>query len=157
MQWFQYRPGSVTEARRLTHRAAPVDDDGLLRSWCHQIFPALLVEETSNPALEPQPGIAAPCAPCVGCLLLVLAASPSASDKWEKTVPTVDNHRALAVLLRKANWLLDDAAWDLPAGRLSVEDLQQLAETLDELTALIRDQVQRSIVVDELPSTTSVD
>jgi hypothetical protein len=46
----------------------------------------------------------------------------------------------LAVLLRRAQWMLDDAAHDLPAGRCTDDDREMLASVLDELTAALRGQ-----------------
>lgn len=45
---------------------------------------------------------------------------------------------ALAVLLRQTQWLLDDAAHDLPAGRVSPEKGAELANILESLAALVR-------------------
>lgn len=45
---------------------------------------------------------------------------------------------ALAVLLRQAQWLLADAAHDLPAGRLTVDKGEELAEILEQLASLVR-------------------
>lgn len=47
----------------------------------------------------------------------------------------------LAVLLRKCQWLLDDAAHELGGGRFSSADQQALAESLDELAGALREQV----------------
>lgn len=46
---------------------------------------------------------------------------------------------ALAVLLRKTQWLLDDVAHEVAAGRGTALDLQQIASTLDEVTLLLRE------------------
>lgn len=45
----------------------------------------------------------------------------------------------LAVLLRKAQWMLDDAAHDVGGDRLSSRDRDQLAAALDELAGALRD------------------
>lgn len=45
----------------------------------------------------------------------------------------------LAVLLRKAQWMLDDAAHEIGCGRLSSSDRDQLAAALDELAGALRD------------------
>lgn len=46
---------------------------------------------------------------------------------------------AMAVLLRKTQWLLDDVAYELAAGRGAVLDLRQVASALDEVTLLLRE------------------
>ena len=43
----------------------------------------------------------------------------------------------LAVLLRRAQWELDDVAHTLPAGRCAPEDRVRLAELLVELAAVL--------------------
>lgn len=45
----------------------------------------------------------------------------------------------LAVLLRKAEWMLDDAAHALGDGRLSSSDRDALAQALGELAGALRD------------------
>lgn len=45
---------------------------------------------------------------------------------------------ALAVLLRQVQWLLDDVAHDLPAGKLSAAKQCELADILERLAALLR-------------------
>lgn len=45
---------------------------------------------------------------------------------------------ALAVLLRETQWLLDDVAHDLPAGKLDAAKQAELAEILERVAALIR-------------------
>lgn len=44
----------------------------------------------------------------------------------------------LAALARRAQWLLDQAAFDLPDGRCTREDRDQLAGLLDDLAAALR-------------------
>jgi hypothetical protein len=46
----------------------------------------------------------------------------------------------MTVTLRAAQWLLDDVAHDLPAGRVTPDRWTELAATLDQLTVLIREQ-----------------
>lgn len=57
---------------------------------------------------------------------------------------------ALAVVLRQAEWLLADAARDVPAGRLTMEKSEELAEILEQLVALIR-QHGRTLVIGSQP------
>lgn len=56
----------------------------------------------------------------------------------------------LATLLRKAEWMLDDAAHAVGGGRMSSADSAALAEALDELAAALRahDNGRASVVVD---------
>ena len=44
----------------------------------------------------------------------------------------------LSVLLRQAQWALDDAAHDVPAGRTTVERRVELAGTLEALAVVLR-------------------
>jgi hypothetical protein len=46
----------------------------------------------------------------------------------------------LAVLLRQTQWLLDDVAHDLPAGRVTPDKGEELAGILESLAALVRKQ-----------------
>lgn len=50
----------------------------------------------------------------------------------------VPKHGQLAVLARRAQWLLDDAAHDLPAGRCTDAEREALAAVLVELAAALR-------------------
>lgn len=45
----------------------------------------------------------------------------------------------LAVLLRKAQWLFDDAAHRVGGGRMSSEECTALAEVLDEMATAVRE------------------
>lgn len=60
----------------------------------------------------------------------------------------MDDNAALAVALRSTQWALDDVAHDLPAGRADPDDLQQLAEVLEALAALLRATVSH-VIIDE--------
>lgn len=44
----------------------------------------------------------------------------------------------LAALLRRTQWMLDDAAFDLPAGRVDAAARHELAGALDELARALR-------------------
>jgi hypothetical protein len=46
---------------------------------------------------------------------------------------------ALAVLLRKAEWMLDEAAFEVGGGRYSDQQRRELATALDELSAALRE------------------
>lgn len=45
---------------------------------------------------------------------------------------------ALAVLLRSVQWHLDDVAHDLPAGRTTADQREELATSLEALAELVR-------------------
>ncbi|MDA3624905.1 hypothetical protein OU415_05620 [Saccharopolyspora sp. WRP15-2] len=47
---------------------------------------------------------------------------------------------SLAVLLRRAQWLLDDLAHDVGGGRLDAGDLTGTAAVLDELALLLKEK-----------------
>lgn len=55
---------------------------------------------------------------------------------------------SLATVLRKAQWMLDDAAFYLPEGRCSREDCELLAKTLEQIAVLVRERATRSVVID---------
>ncbi|MGH3841051.1 MAG: hypothetical protein ACRDS0_06355 [Pseudonocardiaceae bacterium] len=57
------------------------------------------------------------------------------------------DHVTLAVLIRQTQWLLDDVAHDLPAGRVSSERGMELAIILESLAALVR-QHTGPVVID---------
>ncbi|SFE49832.1 hypothetical protein SAMN04487819_11513 [Actinopolyspora alba] len=48
-------------------------------------------------------------------------------------------HTQLATLLRRCQWMLDEAAYKLGGKRLPAADRQGLAEALDELSAALRE------------------
>ncbi|SFT91509.1 hypothetical protein SAMN04487904_11326 [Actinopolyspora lacussalsi subsp. righensis] len=48
-------------------------------------------------------------------------------------------HTQLAVLLRRCQWMVDEAAYKLGGKRLPATDRQDLAEALDELSAALRE------------------
>lgn len=54
----------------------------------------------------------------------------------------------LAVLARRAQWLLDDAAHDLPAGRCTHENRKTLATVLVDLAGALRGDEVPPVVVD---------
>jgi hypothetical protein len=56
---------------------------------------------------------------------------------------TTDTDGALAAALRWAMWSLDDAAHDLPAGRLTAERCAELIQTFELLAQLFRNRAQR--------------
>lgn len=56
--------------------------------------------------------------------------------------------RALAVLLRQAQWSLDDAAFDLGAGRSTREQRQALADNLTRLADALREIDDMPVVID---------
>ncbi|SFT72616.1 hypothetical protein SAMN04487904_112157 [Actinopolyspora lacussalsi subsp. righensis] len=48
-------------------------------------------------------------------------------------------HTQLAVLLRRCQWMLDEAAYKLGGKRLPAADRHDLADALDELSAALRE------------------
>lgn len=62
-------------------------------------------------------------------------------------VPSVDGAQ-LAVVLRTAQWTLDDLAHDLPAGRATPQRLVDLAVVLKRLAEML--QIQAGIVPGEI-------
>lgn len=146
VQWFQYRPGVVVESLRVAHRAYQVEDVALM-SWCQRKFHFKDVEETCEPNKSPESGEAAPGAPCIPCLMRLMAASETSQAVAKEPEPKI-NAPTLAGMLRKAQWMLDEAAHYLPEGRCSAEDCALLAKTLEQLSALIR-QYAAGALVDE--------
>lgn len=55
--------------------------------------------------------------------------------------PVTVTDSQLAVLLRQAQWALDDAAHELPAGRTTPGRRAGLAETLEALAVVLRASV----------------
>ena len=146
-QWFQIRPGIVVESLRVAHCAAPTCEDDEIQSWCRLKFRPADVEETTSPSGSPDTGKARPCAPCSACLLRLAAATDPVNSDVQPVVSAEDSK--LAVVLRKAQWLLDDAAYYLPQGRCSAEDRDLLATTLDQLAALVREQDVPDLVIEQ--------
>lgn len=60
------------------------------------------------------------------------------TDARRRPAVTARDHLTLAVLIRQTQWLLDDVAHDLPAGRVSPEKGVELAAILESLAALVR-------------------
>ncbi|TDC89301.1 hypothetical protein E1161_21645 [Saccharopolyspora aridisoli] len=51
---------------------------------------------------------------------------------------------ALAVLLRKTQWLLDDLAFEVGAGRADQVDFAEVIDLLESVTAMLRDEQQQT-------------
>ena len=143
MQWFQYKPGVAAESLRVVHRAATADPLNPA-SWCGRSFHIKDVELVTDPIAVPEPGEVTAGAPCSLCLLLVAAAAEPSRAIETSAEAGVDN-RTLAGVLRKAQWMLDDAAHYIPEGRCSAEDCTLLAKTLDQVAALMREQAARMV------------
>lgn len=172
MQWFHYQPELVGGHPSVAHCTAddPLDDQ--LESLCSQAFSRHQVVLTAEPGTQPSTAQPLPGAPCVPCLLQVITATqpedvvavdaaPEGQPVGTKlhTAPpavvhdagasTCDDRRigrdktALAVSLRKAQWLLDDAAHEIPGDRYSLSDATELAKTLEELAQFVRQQLTR--------------
>lgn len=142
--WFQLKPGVVVDSLRIAHCAAPTCEDGEVQSWCRLKFHPSDIEGAADPTSPPDSGEAPACAPCSACLLRLAAATDS-----RQPATTHPEDGKLAVVLRKAQWLLDDAAYYLPQGRCSAEDREMLAKTLDQLAALVREQGVPNLVIEQ--------
>jgi hypothetical protein len=59
---------------------------------------------------------------------------------------TPPDDATLAVLIRQTQWLLDDVAHDLPAGRVTPAKGEELAGILESLAALIRQRTERMVI-----------
>ncbi|GAB2665262.1 hypothetical protein GCM10027271_25330 [Saccharopolyspora gloriosae] len=57
-----------------------------------------------------------------------------------------DESRSLAVLLRQAQWALDDAAFDIGAGRATTGQREQLAAALVRLAQALHGDEQPLII-----------
>lgn len=145
--WFQFKPGIVVDSLRVAHCAAPTSEDGEIQSWCRLKFHPTDIEEAADPTSPSDPGKAPACAPCSACLLRLAAATDEAKDAGQPAAACSDDSK-LAVMLRKTQWLLDDAAYYLPQGRCSAEDREMLAKTLDQLAALVREQGAQHLVIE---------
>ena len=83
---------------------------------------------------------------------------PEGSLEWRGPLPTPDGYAvssrdtALAVLLRKAEWLLDEAAFEVGGGRYSDQQRREPATALDELSATLREPTD-----DAVPTTIDVE
>ncbi|MCA1226158.1 MULTISPECIES: hypothetical protein [unclassified Saccharopolyspora] len=58
-----------------------------------------------------------------------------------------DESRSLAVLLRQAQWALDDAAFDIGAGRATTDQREQLASALIALARALHGD-ERPLIID---------
>ncbi|MER7010335.1 hypothetical protein ABT324_02750 [Saccharopolyspora sp. NPDC000359] len=145
-KWFQFKPGVVVDSLRVAHCAASTSDDVEIQSWCRLKFHPSDIEEAADPTSPLDSGKAPACAPCSACLLKLAAATDQATNQPAATCP---DDSKLAVMLRKAQWLLDDAAYYLPQGRCSTEDREMLANTLDQLAALVREQSAQHLVIEQ--------
>lgn len=66
---------------------------------------------------------------------------PEAAPALSEGAGPRQQRAALAVFLRKAQWLLDDAAHEVPSNRYSAERAAELAEALEELASLVRETI----------------
>lgn len=175
MCWFQYRNGVAGERNRVAHCADQSVQQGLW-SWCRNEFDPAEMEEVAEPGATPDAEQAAPGAPCVPCLMLVMGAtnggagngnelgkarganttvpgdlsdafaakssgSMTATTVVEDTPDDSPSKTVLAVSMRKAQWLLDDAAHDVSGERYSTAQAVELAEILEELLQLVRKSI----------------
>jgi hypothetical protein len=74
---------------------------------------------------------------------------PAATLRRLRTVePPVTRDRQLAALLRRAQWLLDDVAHEVAAGRCGDSERSAVADVLDGLAAALRGEELPPEVVD---------
>jgi len=66
------------------------------------------------------------------------SAAPLAPPGGQPEPTTGVTDPQLAVLLRQAQWALDDAAHDVPAGRVTAQRREELAATLEALATIVR-------------------
>lgn len=147
-KWFQFKPGVVVDSLRVAHCATSTSENGEVQSWCRLKFHPADIEEAAAPSSPPDSGKAPACAPCSACLLKLAAATDNAKDSRQPATTCPEDSK-LAVMLRKAQWLLDDAAYYLPQGRCSAEDREMLAKTLDQLAALVREQGAQNLAIEQ--------
>lgn len=147
MLWFQLKPGVVLDSLRDVHCAAPGSHGEDLRSWCRRTFHLAHVQPASAPSLGPQSGQVAPGAPCTECLLRIMTASELLPRPNVEVRTPAGGGGELAVLLRKAQWLLEDAAHYLPEGRCTNDEFELLAATLDQLARAVREHSKRAVVI----------
>lgn len=143
MRWFRFRGGVVRESLRVAHRVESIDSDGMVRSWCRLTFPPAQIEETADPTSAP---VGAAPSPCAACELRLEASKDAARDGRDSAL--VHGDASLVTILRKAQWLLDDAAFYLPEGQCRSEDCELLATTLEQVAALVRERAAWCITID---------
>ncbi|WP_344683194.1 hypothetical protein [Saccharopolyspora taberi] len=125
------------ESLRIAHCEMPTSEDDVVQAWCWLRFRPADVEETTDPTNPLAPGKARPCSPCGACLLRLMAAAAAENKNVQPAISAEDPQ--MAVLVRKAQWLLDDAASYLPLGRGTARDRDVLVTTLDELVTRVRE------------------
>lgn len=92
-------------------------------------------------ALGIRPSPRRPRLPCL------LGAAPRTHGGPAVSIP---GDATLAVLIRQTQWLLDDVAHDLPAGRVTPDKGAELAGLLEDLAALIRRRTRCMVIDPEL-------
>lgn len=60
-----------------------------------------------------------------------------------------DRQTQLAVLMRKAQWMLDDAAFSIGGGRYSSTEAAELTTALDELAQALRAELPEVIEAEQ--------
>ena len=147
--YFQYRAGVVSQSHRVVHTAfgEVSEESAAWTSWCRREFPGHLVEITAKPGERPEAGQATPCAPCVQCLLVFTAAIDGPAD--DPMPVRAPDEKPVAVILRRAQWLLDDAADHINQGRCGKAEYAELATTLDDLAKMMRERAEVPHVVEE--------
>lgn len=80
------------------------------------------------------------------CLLRIMAASDLLPRPNVEVRIPAGGGGELAVLLRKAQWLLEDAVHYLTEGEVH-DDFELLAATLEQLARAVREHTRRSFVI----------
>ena len=73
---------------------------------------------------------------------------PEAAPALSEGAAPRQQRAALAVFLRKAQWLLDDAAHQVPGHRYSLEQAAELAEALEELASRVRETILNPVATE---------
>jgi hypothetical protein len=143
-RYVQFRKGQVRERLRQAHRVVG-EHDGMIMMRCGTRVDAWRVEDISQPLKPLEPNKALQGAPCVVCALKDMDAIAVSADSRKvdtSLAVTADDRRILSVLMRTAQWWLDDVAHHLPESRCCASELSGLADTLAELSRVIRDRIQ---------------
>lgn len=65
---------------------------------------------------------------------------------WPRTgSATMGTDAQLAVLLRTAQWAMDDLAYDLGAERATPERMREMADALEKVTIILRQRADSSV------------
>ena len=77
-----------------------------------------------------------------------VTSSPEAGTTSSEIHNPQQDRIALAVSLRKTQWLIDDAAHQIPEERYSPEQAAELADALEELACLVRATITKPVMIE---------